>query len=57
MILTDKKDLDVIEYAGKNSSGISESLEIRREKSRKADYARVLKSETLMNHMNCAVHF
>ncbi|WP_373103194.1 exonuclease SbcCD subunit D [Blautia obeum] len=49
VILTDKKDLDVIDMQERIRLAFPNLLEIRRENQRKADYARVLKSETLMN--------
>ena len=49
VILTDKKDLDVIDMQERIRLACPNLLEIRRENQRKADYARVLKSETLMN--------
>ena len=49
VILTDKKDLDVIDMQERIRLAFPNLLEIRRENQRKADYARALKSETLMN--------
>ena len=49
VILTDKKDLDVIDMQERIRLAFPNLLEIRRENQRKADYVRVLKSETLMN--------
>lgn len=49
VVLTDKKDLDVIDMQERIRLAFPNLLEIRRENQRKADYARVLKSETLMN--------
>ena len=49
VILTDKADLDVIDMQERIRLAFPNLLEIRRENQRKADYARVLKSETLMN--------
>lgn len=49
VILTDKKDLDVIDMQERIRLAFPNLLEIRRENQRKADYARTLKSETLMN--------
>ena len=49
VILTDKKDLDVIDMQERIRLAFPNLLEIRRENQRKADYARALKSETLLN--------
>lgn len=49
VILTDKADLDVIDMQERIRLAFPNLLEIRRENQRKADYARALKSETLMN--------
>ena len=49
VILTDKKDLDVIDMQERIRLAFPNLLEIRRENQRKADYARTLKSETLLN--------
>ena len=49
VILTDKKDLDVIDMQERIRLTFPNLLEIRRENQRKADYARTLKSETLLN--------
>ena len=49
VILTDKKDLDVIDMQERIRLAFPNLLEIRRESQRKADYARTLKSETLLN--------
>ena len=49
VILTDKKDLDVIDMQERIRLAFPNLLEIRRENQRKADYARELKAETLMN--------
>ena len=49
VVLTDKKDLDVIDMQERIRLAFPNLLEIRRENQRKADYARALKSETLMN--------
>ena len=49
VVLTDKKDLDVIDMQERIRLAFPNLLEIRRQNQRKADYARVLKSETLMN--------
>ena len=49
VVLTDKKDLDVIDMQERIRLTFPNLLEIRRENQRKADYARTLKSETLLN--------
>lgn len=49
VILTDKVDLDVIDMQERIRLAFPNLLEIRRENQRKADYARALKSETLLN--------
>ena len=49
VVLTDKKDLDVIDMQERIRLAFPNLLEIRRENQRKADYARTLKSETLLN--------
>lgn len=49
VVLTDKKDLDVIDMQERIRLAFPNLLEIRRESQRKADYARTLKSETLLN--------
>lgn len=49
VVLTDKKDLDVIDMQERIRLAFPNLLEIRRENRRKADYARTLKSETLLN--------
>ena len=49
VILTDKIDLDVIDMQERIRLAFPNLLEIRREIQRKADYARALKSETLLN--------
>ena len=49
VILTDKIDLDVIDMQERIRLAFPNLLEIRRESQRKADYARTLKSETLLN--------
>ena len=49
VVLTDKKDLDVIDMQERIRLAFPNLLEIRRENQRKADYTRTLKSETLLN--------
>ena len=49
VVLTDKKDLDVIDMQERIRLTFPNLLEIRRENQRKADYTRTLKSETLLN--------